>query len=130
MGFKIDKGWINTIGVTGVKRKESADAIQTLEDRNSKDNQQHQQKNENQDNQREYQQEELEKAVLQMRDSVSFKQSGLQIELVVSPEGFQIKLSHATGELIKFLSAEEFMKLKELSSVDTMSRGKILDQKY
>lgn len=129
MGFRIDKSWANLGAINPVKKKETADAIEALNDR-AKQNDQHHQNQDDEQSEKEPTREELEKAIAEMKESVSFKSAGLIIELVVTPQGIKVKMMQATGNVVKVMTGSEFMKLKAMSGIDNASRGKILDTKY
>ena len=55
--------------------------------------------------------------------------SGIQAALDLSGPGLRVVLKDCNGSVLRQLSGDEFLRLREASSQATRGRGKILDQK-
>lgn len=131
MGFRIDKSWANIAPVTPAKRKEQTDAISALNDRNGQGNpNQQQQEQQQEEKQEEPSREALELAIEEMKGSTTFTTAGLKAEIIVSKDGISVRLTQATGVVVRVMSGSEFMKLHAVSKNAEKGRGSILDRKY
>jgi hypothetical protein len=66
----------------------------------------------------------------EMRSDAKFAQSGMRVEMVATKDGMTVRLTQASGSVIKTMTADEFLKLHDAASGDKTTRGKILDQKF
>lgn len=131
MGFRIDKSWASIAPVTPAKRKEQADAITALNDRNGHGNPNKQQQEKQKDETpEEPTRDELEKAISEMKALPVFTNTGIHADIVTTKNGTVVRMSQANGVFVREMSAIEFMKLHSISSNAEQNRGSILDRKY
>lgn len=130
MAFRITKLIPNITSPSPVSRKDTQD-VTVVGDRLQKEgnSDQYQQQNQKEEK-REFTKDELEKAVKDMEADPNFSKSGLHAEIVTTKDGVKINLTHASGNKLKTMSAEEFLKLRDSAHHEDSSRGKILDQKF
>lgn len=130
MAFRITKLIPNITSPTPVTRKHTPD-VTTVGDRLEKEGNKDQYQQHNQQEQkREFTKEELEKAVKEMEADPNFTKSGLHAEIITTKDGVKINLTHASGNKLRSMSAEEFLKMRESAHNEDSGRGKILDQKF
>jgi uncharacterized FlaG/YvyC family protein len=123
---KIERVWGTIFGQTAVNRKESPDHdSQAPKDqkKNQRDNE------EKRDEQRPADSRAVEQAMNDLRSTPHFTQTGLSVEMLQSVGGLRVRLVQPGGAVVKEMTAEEFLKLRE-ASVESQPRGKILDQKF
>ncbi len=71
----------------------------------------------------------VKRAAEQLRTHPEFQSKGIQILVEEQKDGIKVSLTDASGLVIKVMSAEEFLRLKE-ATTEASPRGKILDQKF
>lgn len=74
--------------------------------------------------------EDLKKAVDDESQRLESSGSDLKIEMITGESGTIVRITDATGHLVRELNAEQYMDLQKTSQQDLTHRGKILDQKY
>lgn len=72
----------------------------------------------------------LELALKIFEEDAKAKASGLSAEKEGHGPGLKIILKDVSGRVIRSLSGQEFLKLREGAAQDTKARGKLLDQKF
>ncbi len=73
--------------------------------------------------------EHLQQTIEEWKTDIQNHQHPLQISQIGQGPGLKIVLKNASGSVIRELSGEEFIKLRETAQQDHKQRGKILDQK-
>jgi hypothetical protein len=125
---RIERIWGNFFGRTQVRRKDSADRD------NPSSGQQHHEEPKREETRDENasggDRETVERAISDLRAAGNFTQAGLNVEMLEEAEGLRVRLTQANGALVKVMTADEFLKLKQTSDADKAPRGKILDQKF
>lgn len=134
---KIEKIWGTVFGQTAIKRREAPveDSLNAKQEGHPrKDSSSDQQASS--DDQSEQNQEKtidraaLEKAIGELKAAEHFAHTGMRAEIIESGPTLFVRFIKATGEIVKMMSADEFMKLNKGSSREDAPRGKILDQKF
>jgi len=137
VALRIEKNWAQFLSFSSLRKKESVDTHR-VQDRNqeesaSEQNHQQRQGDEQKNHEKDKQSNvfsTVQKGVLELQSSLPFTQTGIRIEMIDTPTGLAVRLLNPSGNLIKLMAAEDFLKLKE-KKIDThVSRGKILDQKF
>jgi hypothetical protein len=117
---KVERVASAVFGSLAIKRKESAE--DPTEEK----------KRENPDQQKEEQakadRQSVEKAIVDLKGTGQFTQTGMGVEVTETKEGLTVRLLHPSGTTIRTMSAEEFIKLRDASA--GKARGKLLDQKF
>ncbi|MBI4925645.1 MAG: hypothetical protein HY843_06945 [Bdellovibrio sp.] len=72
---------------------------------------------------------QLENAIQSFKDELRIQSKELEASLTSSQLGLKVVLKDGTGTIVRQFSGEEFLKLREAATLDTKSRGKILDKK-
>lgn len=116
-------------GTTQVRRTEG-EAVEAVGDRGASDQDRNRQQEQPRDERGSTNREELEKAIVEVSVSEPFAKTGMGAEIVPTASGLSVRITHAGGSLVKTMSAEEFMRLREHSAAENGERGKILDQKF
>lgn len=137
MSPKIEKTWGTAFGQTAIKRKDSLveDSLNTKQDGGSRQDSSSSQQDPNQ-NQSDSNQETvidratLEKAIAELRAADHFTHTDMNVEIVASGPALFVRFVRASGEVVKMMSAADFMKLNKGNTRDDAPRGKILDQKF
>lgn len=124
MAPKIEKIWGSVFSPSAVRRKEPSD-----KDGSGQKKEQPRDQN-SRDERPSADRKSVEKAVSDLRSEESFTHTGMSVEMIESPDGLQVRLIHPSGALIKTMSADDFMRLRESSAGGPLLRGKILDQKF
>ncbi len=127
MGIRINKVLGNVFGSAQVRRKDATETAIT--DRTDQDSP-HQQQQQFQQQHEEPTDEELEKAITEMRASPSFTQTGMAAEIIKTKNGNTVCLKQGGGNVVRVMTASEFMRLKAGAEDKDSPRGKILDQKF
>lgn len=138
MAPRIEKIWGTIFGQSGVKRKETKDRDpsqgqgydQGGANQNGDGNSPQNPDNSDQEQKLVFDRPMLEKAAEELRALPSFSQTGMKLDIIETKTGIVVRLLHGSGNLIKEMGAEEFLKLKDSSSGQSVSRGKFLDQKF
>lgn len=91
--------------------------------------QRQQQSGREQEQKREVSEQEMNTAVAEFRADPQTRESGLTAETEGHGPGLRIVLKDSNGAVVRQLTGEEFMRLRQGVSKDQRSRGKILDQK-
>ncbi|MBI3543970.1 MAG: hypothetical protein HY075_11925 [Deltaproteobacteria bacterium] len=125
MSAKIERVSGTAFGTAAIKRKESADQQGSA---NQQKKEQQQQKPD-EEQQPPADRQTVEKAMADLRSSDNFTQTGMRVEVLNTKEGLRVRLAQANGSVVKVMSAEEFMKLRDSTAGVNASPGKILDQK-
>ncbi len=73
--------------------------------------------------------EEVRKAVDDFRADAQAAKNGLQAEVSGQGPGLRVTLQDERGNVIRQLTGDEFLRLREAAKVSEHPRGKILDQK-
>jgi hypothetical protein len=128
VALKIEKIWGNVFGSGTVKRKESAV-------RDEKPDQQHQQPDKEDQNEAQNQDAKsdpqlVQKAIDEMKTHQNFISTGIHLDMVNTAMGLFVRFSQANGTQLKTMTAEDFLKLKTVSTATESGAGKILDQKF
>ncbi|MBI2607067.1 MAG: hypothetical protein HYW49_13415 [Deltaproteobacteria bacterium] len=127
--MRIEKVWTHMFGATQVRRTE-VEEVEAVGDRGASNHGGDQRQEQARDEREAPNREDLEKAVVEVRASEPFTKTGMGAEVVPTASGLSVRITHASGNLVKTMSAEEFMRLREHSAAETGERGKILDQKF
>ncbi|MBI3534324.1 MAG: hypothetical protein HY072_02385 [Deltaproteobacteria bacterium] len=108
---------------------------QDLEDGQSGKSEEHGKKHESKQNNEEEKNNitadplQLENALQSFKDELRIQSKELEASLISSQLGLKVVLKDGTGAIVRQFSGEEFLKLREAATLDTRSRGKILDKK-
>ncbi len=128
--MRIDRVWAHMFGGTQVRRVEEGAVEAVVGDRGASSQGRDQQQEQSRDEREAPNREELEKAVVEVSASASFTKTGMGAEVVPTSDGLSVRITHAGGSIVKTMTADEFMRLREHSAVENSKRGKILDQKF
>lgn len=82
-----------------------------------------------QDDNHEHNQDEINAAITSFHGDNQASANGLTAKTVGNGLGLRVILKDGTGTIVRQLTGEEFLKLREVASKDFKTRGKILDQK-
>ena len=74
--------------------------------------------------------EQMNEAVEAFQKDPQAQASGLSATKVGSGPGLKVVLKDGSGAVVRQISGEEFLRLREALTTDKRSRGKILDQKF
>lgn len=128
MSIKIERIWGAVVDQATIRRKDQAEKDSSQGQRQQKNPNQ---ENENESTNRQATKEDVEKAIADLRANAQFHDSGITAELTMTPKGIQVSLRQASGAQIRTMSADEFLKLRDVAGgPKEASRGKLLDQKF
>ncbi|MEW6057353.1 MAG: hypothetical protein AB1540_12145 [Bdellovibrionota bacterium] len=130
MAPKIERVWGSLFAVNpnAVKRKEGSENGQP-DDQREKRGRQNPSEEQGQKAPKQADRADVERAINDLKSADPFTQAGLRVEMMQTAEGLSVRLLQHNGTVLKTMSAEEFLKLRESSAAD-QTRGKILDQKF
>ncbi len=90
---------------------------------------QQQKKNDQEGSREELTAKEVDQAAEEFQNDAQNQASGISATVVANGLGLKVVLKDGSGAVVRQLSGEEFMKLREATTQGTPGRGKILDQK-
>jgi hypothetical protein len=128
---RIEKSWSSFFNQPTIKRKDVTDKEgQSNQEENRKDGQKQGEDKDADQKPAPADRHSVTKAIADLQTSDKFAQTGMRVEMLETKAGLEVRLTHADGKLIKNMSAEDFIKLRDSSVGDQKPRGKILDQKF
>ncbi|MGE4232327.1 MAG: hypothetical protein AB7F43_03270 [Bacteriovoracia bacterium] len=132
--MRIDRLWAifsnsNKVQGKNANSKATSEGIDNVGDGSNQKFQENQ--NQEKDNQRQKPADKqvVEKAIEELNNDSDFQSTGIKAQLKEDKEGISVHMASKDGQIIKILTGEEFLRLRN-GSTETPTRGKILDQKF
>jgi uncharacterized FlaG/YvyC family protein len=123
---------INTWGLASDYRtivREKRDGQSSQRHNHQNQNSSQQQKEENSKNSSQLTYEQVDKALQEFQGDTLTQSNGLSVSRQGEGLGLKVVLKDTQGNVIRQFSGEEFVRLRQATSVNQQAVGKILDQK-
>jgi uncharacterized FlaG/YvyC family protein len=120
---RIEKAW-------GILFPQAVTEKQQAKDQDAKSGHQKKEEKAPDPEERKADKKDVEKAVSDLAGTAHFAQTGMSAQIVETVNGLVVKVIQNNGQVVKIISAEEFLKLRDAATASGPARGKILDQRF